>query len=172
MSQLCQLNLQLSLKGTRSLGEDIENETGPVQDHALQLALQITFLGRAQGHAEDDQIHPMLGGGLAQFRDLALTHVVPWVRGTAAGAYLIAHRCARRACKFCQLAVGVFSRADDMDQERSIAAAWTFKQALGAPPRVRAQTGRAQVSSPSSSPAGKRTFRVGTTVEMACLYTI
>ena len=42
--------------GTRTLGEDIQDQTGTIDDPALQFALKIALLAGGQGVIEDDQL--------------------------------------------------------------------------------------------------------------------
>ncbi len=83
-------------------------------------------------------------------------------------------RGARQRVEFAQLILLGRASQSDAHQERTFAAAWTFKQ----PPLHDRKTVAASFahsvvvtadSAPSSSLAGKRMARAGTTVEIACL---
>src|SRR5690606_711987 len=54
--QLGQLDLQLALMGPGTLGENIQDQTGTVDDTAFQLTLEVALLARCQHMVEDDQV--------------------------------------------------------------------------------------------------------------------
>ena len=56
MIELRKLDLQLPLSALRTLGEDIENQAGPVNDPTLQAALEVTLLRGRKRMIENDEI--------------------------------------------------------------------------------------------------------------------
>ena len=48
MHQLRQFDLQLTRRGAGTLSKNIQNQTGPVDDPAVQRALKVEFLSRCQ----------------------------------------------------------------------------------------------------------------------------
>ncbi len=71
MLQLCKLDLQLTLMRACALGEDIQDQTGPVNHATLQLTLQVALLTGRQSVIEDDQIAFVALDQVTQLFDLA-----------------------------------------------------------------------------------------------------
>ncbi len=57
--ELGQLDLQLSLPGSRTAGEDIQDELGSVDDFAVEDALDVALLGRGKVVVEDHGVGPV-----------------------------------------------------------------------------------------------------------------
>ena len=72
--QARQLDLQLAFMAACTLGEDFENQQGPVVDRQAKLALEIALLGRAQCLIEQDFLGAIGLGQQANFFGLARTH--------------------------------------------------------------------------------------------------
>jgi hypothetical protein len=64
-------DLQPALVGPRVLGEDLEDDLGPVEHTNLELELEVALLSRAQVVVADDQIECTLELELAQLVQLA-----------------------------------------------------------------------------------------------------
>src|SRR5690606_2315395 len=56
MLQLRELDLELALVTARALRKDVQNETGPIDDSALQPQLEVALLRRSEVMVEDDHI--------------------------------------------------------------------------------------------------------------------
>src|SRR5690606_17627280 len=69
MLQLREFDLQLALEGSRSLGEDVEDQTGAIEHATAQMTLEIALLHRAQrmveqhefGAGRPDRIEDLVG---------------------------------------------------------------------------------------------------------------
>jgi hypothetical protein len=72
VAELGQLDLELALVRPGPLGEDVEDELGPVDDLALDLVLEVALLGAVEGAVEDDQIGVGFPGGVGDLLHLAL----------------------------------------------------------------------------------------------------
>ena len=55
MFKLGQLNLELTLMSAGSTGKDLKDQSGPAQHAFLKRRLQVTFLGRRQVIAKNDE---------------------------------------------------------------------------------------------------------------------
>ena len=58
--ELRQLDLKLTLKTSRTLRENIEDQPGAIQHPALELAFQVAFLAGAQRRTGNDQLSIVL----------------------------------------------------------------------------------------------------------------
>ena len=72
--QLGRLDLQATLPGAGVLGEDVQDQLGPVDDLDLELALQVALLARAQVLVADDQVVAQFLPAVADLLDLAFAH--------------------------------------------------------------------------------------------------
>lgn len=68
--ELRQLHLQLPFSSSGPASEDIENQLGPVDHPAIEMALQIAKLSRGQLDVEDDQRSGVEADETFQFRNL------------------------------------------------------------------------------------------------------
>ena len=75
MAQLCKLHLQLALVRRCALRENIEDETGSIQDPAAHLAFQIALLYGGYRVIDYDQIRLQVSCLARKLRHLALPHV-------------------------------------------------------------------------------------------------
>src|SRR5690606_29675025 len=73
--QLSELDLRLALLRPGMLGEDVEDERGPVDDLDLQLLLELAQLARRQFTVADDGVRARGGHDVEQFAYLPRTHV-------------------------------------------------------------------------------------------------
>ena len=71
--ELCRLDLQPSLVGASVLGEDVEDQLGPVDHARLELALQVALLARAQVLVADQEVVGFRLPQLPQLVHLALS---------------------------------------------------------------------------------------------------
>ncbi len=177
MPELGEFHLQLALEGARPLGEDVQDQAGPVQHPALEQPFQITLLAGTQAMVEEHQFGIFGRYPFPDLLGLARPDEILAGRRLAPRRHGAQHPGTRGPGEFGELvrivAVGIV-RQEDVDQEGPFAAAGALKQYPPPPGRVRDQT--LPGSGPSSCPLlpllWKRTLRAGTTVEMACLYTI
>ena len=72
VAQLGQLDLELAFVRPGPLGEDVEDELGPVDDLDLDLVLEVPLLGRVEGVVEDDEVGRSLARLAGDVGDLAL----------------------------------------------------------------------------------------------------
>src|SRR5690606_24629196 len=136
MLQLRQLHLQLALVGTGPLRKDIQDHTGAIKHPALELALDITLLARAQGMIE--QHHIGLGGGhrIPDFLKLALSHKKPRA-GLLPGAGYSSNRLYAGGChQFPELSriFGIVVGGKiNVNENRPFSDIWTLKQVSSTP---------------------------------------
>src|SRR5690606_28051142 len=71
MFELGELHLQLAFVAARALGKDVEDERGAVDDHALQLALEVALLAWRQRVIEDHDVGAVRTQCLADLLNLA-----------------------------------------------------------------------------------------------------
>jgi len=71
--ELCQFDLQTAFPGTRTRGEDIEDQLSPIDDFGREQFFQITLLGRRQVLVEDHDVDFSGNHGGGQFLDFALS---------------------------------------------------------------------------------------------------
>ena len=88
MLQLCKFNLQFALGTVCATRKDIQNQADPINDPAVQTALQIALLCRRQFMIEDDDIG--FGGHYqgGNFISLAAPHEQCSIRTAAFALYL------------------------------------------------------------------------------------
>src|SRR5690606_5959896 len=165
--QLGQFDLQLALMGTGALGENIQDQTGTVDDAAFQLTLEVALLARCQHMVEDDQVTFACLDQSPQ-----LFHLAGADKKTGTG--LIAgngqeidnFRPGRthQLQKLMSVFTDLFILAFKMNEHRPVTTRVTFKNQSPLP------CGQGLPASASSAPCtGRRTGRPGTTVEIACL---
>ncbi len=162
--QLSQLDLQLALMGTGTLGKNVENQSRAIQHPALELPFQIALLGRAQAMVEDNQLGTVDPQCFTQLFHLAATDEGARVGPVPAagkqhgrlgtGGTNELHELARILAFPLVLEV-------DMYQHCRFAGIGAFKK-QSIPHTL--LSGWA-----AGSCGGSRTLREGTTVEMACL---
>jgi hypothetical protein len=70
--ELRQFDLQFALRTLRPLREDVEDQTGPVDDATLQRALQVALLAGAEFVIEDHQVGFVRGTSAATSSTLPL----------------------------------------------------------------------------------------------------
>src|SRR5690606_14416350 len=134
---------------------------------------QVAFLAGAQRGTGDNQFRFVLRNALLQFLDFALAYEKSGVGRLAPAYEFIDHASACRSCK-----LGKFLAFQDiggsigcrMNQNGTFAASRSLKQS--GPPGPATDWSQSSLSPASSSGNGKRTLRAGTTVDIACLYTI
>ena len=89
MAQLRQLNLQLPFMGACTLGENIKNQAGAVDNATLAQALKITFLSRGQRMIKKDNRRPSGFDCIGNLNGFTFTNKILWVRRfTATGNHL------------------------------------------------------------------------------------
>jgi hypothetical protein len=93
MLQLRKLYLQLPFVGTRTLSENIQDQTGTVQYPTFKLFFQVTLLGRRQGMIEKHNLGLMGLHGLANLFYLAGADKKPGVGLAAPGDQQIDRVC-------------------------------------------------------------------------------
>ena len=71
MPQLGKLDLQLAFMAVRTLGEDVQDQPGTINDPAFQVALQVALLHRAELMVHQHQIGASGIGGSLHFLQLA-----------------------------------------------------------------------------------------------------
>ncbi len=77
--QLCQFNLGLAFGRGCMLGEDVENDRGPIEGRSLEDSLEIELLGRRQLVVEDNGVSIESERRFEDLVDLALAHERRWV---------------------------------------------------------------------------------------------
>ncbi len=166
MFELGEFHLQLALVGPGALGEDIENEARAVEDAALEGFFEVAFLTGREVMVEDDQIGGMGVHLIVQFLDLAGTDEITRGRLTAIHRDERHGLRTRRSREFEKL-LRIFARlgmqAFQMDQNGPLTTFVTLEEQQGAPLVIYS------LSDSLVSELGRRTGRLGTTVEIACL---
>ncbi len=71
VDELGQLDLELALVRPGPLGEDVEDDLGPVEDLDLDLVLEVLLLGGVEVTVEDDHVGPGRAGLARDLLDLA-----------------------------------------------------------------------------------------------------
>ena len=79
MPKLGKLNLQLALKASRSLRENIKYQSRTVQHTTLQFAFKVTFLARTQGRTGDHQLSIVLPNERLELIQLAFAYEITGV---------------------------------------------------------------------------------------------
>ena len=170
--QLREFDLQLAFERARALREDVEDQAAAVEHAALQFLFEIAFLAGAQRAVDDDEIGGKRLDALAQFFDLAGPDQEAGIGSLAGGRqhlkYLRAGR--TRECTELLDAIGFRGSTEPhTDQDRAFAAGRPFEQCSLPSPGPAQPAGASSSGGKSSSPAGRRTLRAGTIVEIACL---
>ncbi len=121
--ELRKLDLELSLCSDGVLGEDVENELGPVEDTRVERVFEAALLARVELGVDDDALRARLGHGLLQLRELALPDVGAWV-GRRPVLDDLAHRLhpgrAQELARFRELVAGVGALLQHGDQEPAL----------------------------------------------------
>ena len=168
MIELSQFNLQLTLVGTRTLGEDIQDQTGTINDPALQFALKIALLAGGQGVIEDDQL---AFAGLDQRPQLVdLTATDEKTRGglvTGNGQETCIFSAGRpyQFDKFLRIFLALLVQTFEVNKNRTFTPFMALKKQSG----LLHHQGLPASASSAPGCVGRRTGRPGTTVEIACL---
>ena len=76
MMKLGEFYLEFALEAPRSLGENIENQAGTVQNATFELSFEISFLTGFQRRAGNDQLGIILLDQNSEFIQLALTNKI------------------------------------------------------------------------------------------------
>ncbi len=82
--ELSEFDLRLALLGAGVLGEDVQDQGGPVDHLDLELVLQLPKLAGRELTVADDGVRPGGGDDVAQLADLARADVSAWVGAVAA----------------------------------------------------------------------------------------
>src|ERR1022692_2014506 len=198
VSELRELDLKLAFRALRPLGEDIENQAHPVDDPAVERFFEIALLGARQGMVEDHDVGAVFDAPGSNLLDLAAAGKKRGIRLRPAGGDNPGYGCAGRQRKRLQLVqtLGKIAFTEiDFDQQRPVAAFRTVKHGLDParpgsfgrhrrrhtqPDKLAGRDAGQLTSRPRSANQASRSFscggmvmaRAGTTVEMACLYTI
>ncbi|MNV54963.1 hypothetical protein D3C71_1471790 [compost metagenome] len=169
MIQLSQFDLQFAFVSARALGENVENQASAVQHPALENPLQIAFLTGREDVVEDHQIRLENLDLIAQLLDLATANQVfrsqPVTRHAEKGNRVSTGRDGQ----FLKL-LRIFARRGVLTFQMNQNSPLTPFMALEEQYDLldQALPGSASASSVSET-LGKRTGRLGTTVEIACL---
>jgi hypothetical protein len=125
MLDLGELDLQFAFCALRAQREDVEDERRPVDDAAVECALEIALLGAGQRMIEDDQIGVGLGAPRADFLDFALARKKRRIGSLPPTRDCAGHGGAGRHGKGVQLreALALISRPKvERDQQRAVTA--------------------------------------------------
>ncbi len=167
MLVLSELDLELAFEGGRTLGKDVEDQPVPIQDARVQGLLEVAFLAWTERLIDEDQLGTRGSYFCRDLIDLAAADEELRIRAVAPRIHFDhdggAGRFGQRA-KFLDLIVETRPLQTDVQQQRAFTAAGAIEQ-----PSLRVPGNGTQSSVSSSSMAGTRTLRAGTTVEMACL---
>jgi hypothetical protein len=159
--ELGELDLQLAFARLRTLGEDLEDQAGAVHDPALHLLFHVPLLGGRQRVVEDDEGGVELVGGA---RDLA--HLA------GAGVELRVGTLAPAADHAMAAHPGALHQAHHFFDAFFIAVVAEIQADDDGGLRVSSLAGAVLQNYSASFSAPRLIGRDGTTVEMACLYTI
>ena len=177
MFELSQLHLQLAFVAACTLGEDVENQPGTIEHPALQGFLQIAFLARTEGMIEQHQFGLMLLDRRGNLVELACPDEMPCIRLLATAFDELDRNGAcgsRQLLELKGVLLILFRFQIDMHEDCGFTAIGSFKEQEGSSGQT-TFPGASSSSSTGRSPepcVGILTERAGTTVEMACLYTI
>ena len=118
--ELCELDLQLALGAAGVLGEDVEDQLGPVDDAGGQSVLEVPLLRRAQFVVDEQRIRASIAERAGELGQLPLAHVAPLV-GPSAPLNDLPDRLdagrPRQLAELAQLLVVVVVRAQHGDDE-------------------------------------------------------
>lgn len=162
--QLRQFHLQLAFVGTCALGEDVEDQPGPVEYAALERTLEVALLAGRQGVVENHQLDVFGLDQVVQLLDLATADKIFGARLVAGDADECHRFRAGRTHQLLEL-LRVFTRLGVLPFQM-------HQNSLFPPPgrsKNKADSRQALPGSAGWSPLGRRTGRLGTTVEIACL---
>ena len=174
MLELRELHLQLAFESAGPLGEDVQNERDAIEHAAFELGLQVALLGRRERVIEDHDFGVVVDDPLANFVQLAAADEEASIgRAPSAGdrrhGQSTGGNC--EVGELFEVVAAVTVLECDMNQYGTFAAIRSFEQTC-----CSGITSWCQCSSPSGPPSssglGNLTLRAGTTVEIACLYTI
>src|SRR3569623_1124662 len=175
VDELGEFHLQLSFEGCGALGKNVEDETGAIQCATFHQLFDIALLSRRQGVIEDHHLRLELFHLNADFLGLAAADEILGIgclAGTGNQRNGLRPRGPDEFLKFLDILPGIACIEIHMHQDGSLTSAGTLKKmhvtSIISRLLLQAFPGPEEVSS------GKVTFSglEGTTVEMACLYTI
>src|SRR3569833_1524453 len=175
VAELGEFHLQLSFEGCGALGKNVEDETGAVQCATFHQLFDIAVLSRRLGVIEDHHLRRALFHLNADFLGLAAADEIFGIGGRARTGNQpngLGPRGPDEFLKFLDILPGIACIEIYMHQDGSLTSAGTLKKmhvtSINSRLLLQAFPGPEEVSS------GKVTFTglEGTTVEMACLYTI
>ena len=156
------------------MGEDVQNERDAIEHPAFELGLQVALLGRCEGMIENDHLRARFDDTLAYLFELAAADEESRIgRAPPAGDRGHGHGASRDSeiGELFEVVAAAVIPECDMNQYGALAAIRPFEQI-----RRPGIASWCQCSSPSGPPSssglGNLTLRAGTTVEIACLYTI
>jgi hypothetical protein len=128
---LGELDLELAFEAAGALREDVEDQTGAIENATLQERFQVAFLAGRQRMVENDEIGLLVANESADFFCFARADIQPRI-GRFAGACDDAQNV--RACgsskgiELVQLILFWCMSQSDPNQERAFTTAGTFKQ--------------------------------------------
>jgi hypothetical protein len=136
MLQLRKLYLQFPLMGTSPLRKDIQDHARAIKHPALELALNVTFLARAQGMIEQHHIGLGSGHGIPDFLKLALSHKKTRA-GLLPGAGYRSNRLYAGGChqfpELSRIFRIVMGGKINVNENRPFSDIWTLKQVSSTP---------------------------------------
>lgn len=142
--QLRQFHLQLAFVGTCALGEDVEDQPGPVEYAALERSLEVALLAGRQGVVENHQLDVFGLDQVVQLLDLATADKIFGARLVAGDADECHRFRAGRTHQLLEL-LRVFTRLGvlpfQMHQNSLFPTTWALKEQSGLPSSV-ARLGR------------------------------
>src|SRR6266852_3261973 len=168
--ELRKLHLELALVTLGALGEDVQDQTRAVDDRAAERLLQIALLRGRQVVIENRERGALLLQSSPDLLDFSGTREMGGVGSLAAPAHQGPRADSGAGGKLAELfdALGVSAHTEIQAHEHSSVA---LRQTLSHRARSEAITSPYQPSGEEWSTA-RLTAREGTTVEIACLYTI
>ena len=166
MLQSGQFNLKLALPALGPLREDVQNQRGAVEHCDAELTLQIALLHRRQRRVQDDNAGTRPKQLTADFLDLAAPQIQRRIGAVASHHELPG---GQEASAFGQLPK-LLDVVRSLERASALAAQRNFDQQ-----RRRRRFGSRPLDLESAQDSGsvvRLTGRAGTTVDIACLYTI
>ena len=130
MIQLSQLNLQFPFGTLGSLGENVEDQAGTINNPALQDALKIALLRWGQSMIENDQIGTVRSHFGTNFLDFAFTRKGCRVGASPLALHLRTDCCPSRGNEQAHLfqAVGDIPFTEiELHDNRALSGRWAFK---------------------------------------------
>ncbi len=185
MLQLGQLHFELAFEAARALRENIQDEPVTIEHAPARQLLQIALLARRERVVDEDDVGRVALGDRAQLISLAAAEEVARIGALAPSGYGRNRLCACRLSELRELLQifgldrGAEPKADQNGFGHGLRP--TFQRGRSDPARITARSapirgslehglysaGVSGATVPSS--AVSRTFRAGTTVEIACL---